>query len=69
MERRKLIQKIKDPADGRSQKIYLTSKGKEIKSEIIHLAQKAIDKSMEGISQDEENQVILILKKLIGNIQ
>ena len=64
LERRGLIRRQADSEDRRVSLIYLTSEGQEIKGPLISLARQAMDQALQGLAEQEQEQ----LKNLLGRI-
>ena len=68
MEKNDLVKRVADENDGRCKKIVMTEKSKKIDSQIMMNIQNLEDKMREGISEEEYQTFIRIIKKMIYNI-
>lgn len=64
LERRGLIRRQADSEDRRVSLVFLTSEGQEIRGPLISLARQALEQALEGLSEQEQDQ----LKNLLGRI-
>jgi len=69
MERDGLVFRAPDPNDRRAQRICLTVEGKLVKDPVMVVTPKIISSFFEGISDDELNQTIKILQRVLTNIE
>jgi len=69
LERRDLVKRHPDPEDRRNNKIFLTSKGKEIQKELIMLAKRNLKQAEAGIDIREMEICKKVLKKVIINMK
>jgi DNA-binding MarR family transcriptional regulator len=68
LERRGLVNRLPDPGDRRSNRIFLTPKGKSVQEELIALAQQNRDQAANGIDPAELTICINVLKQIIKNM-
>ncbi|GAA0825310.1 MULTISPECIES: MarR family winged helix-turn-helix transcriptional regulator [Marinomonas] len=66
LEKKELIQRMADPDDRRSVFIELTTKGHEITSRALPLANEAIDKLTECLTPDEKQSLQHCLGKIVN---
>jgi DNA-binding MarR family transcriptional regulator len=64
LEKQDLVSRRPNPADGRSNLIYLTSQGRAVESELIPLAQENLDQALDGISEGD----LMVTKSVLGRI-
>lgn len=62
------VNRIRDPEDKRSYKIYLTQKGHSIKLVIMKVLKEWNDLLLEDIDEEEKQAGILVLQKMFKNI-
>ncbi len=68
MEKRDLVVRIPDRADGRTKRIYLTRKGKEVQQALVRFARKTLEEALEGISEEEAEFCKGVLRRVIANL-
>ena len=68
MERDGLIERTRDPADGRSSHIVLTSGAQERMPEAITALFKGNSEAMNGFTDEEAAQLVGLLTRLIANL-
>ena len=68
MEKNNLITRNADPADRRKFLIYLTAKGRRMKTKITPLSHKARDKAFAGLSENELKTLREILNRIYENL-
>jgi len=68
MERDGLIERTRDPADGRSSHVVLTSAARERMPEAITALFQGNSEALAGFTQSEVSQLIHLLTRLIGNL-
>jgi MarR family transcriptional regulator, transcriptional regulator for hemolysin len=68
MERDGLIRRAPDPADGRSAKITLTRAAKARLPEAIAFLMEGNRDAMQGLSEKDAAQLVLVLTRLIANL-
>lgn len=64
MEKRDFIQRIEDPKDRRSVLVCLTTKSKEIRPQMIELAQDLDAKFKKEVDEEDYNKLLEVLDKL-----
>ncbi len=69
LEKKKLVEKLRDDEDKRAFRLYLTPEGKTLKEELTELTIETLKKSTQGISQDEYNVCLNVLKKIYVNLE
>ena len=67
LEKMELIEKFKCPTDGRSTLVKLTTKGLDTKPIVYKISIKLLDKTYEGFSQEEKEEVCKLLEKITEN--
>ena len=65
MERDRLIVRRKNPADGRSQQIWLTKKGKAPRDRAYQAANEQNERSLGPLSQAERVQFLELMRRII----
>ncbi|QJX03567.1 MULTISPECIES: MarR family winged helix-turn-helix transcriptional regulator [Rhizobium] len=68
MERDGLIERTRDPADGRSSRIVLTKTAQERMPEAITVLFQGNKEALTGFTDAEAGQLVDLLKRLIGNL-
>ena len=68
LERRKLVVRISDKADGRQKAINLTEQGRAMEAKLIPLGISNIQKGMQGLGQEEIEICKTVLRKLYTNL-
>lgn len=69
LESKGFIKRINCPRDRRSQRLYLTDKGIELKGHIVPIAEEFNESVCKDISEEELLQVKRILKKMRENVK
>ncbi len=69
MERDGLIERQSDPNDRRALKIFLTEKGRAAQTPVTKVVDEALASMFEGISDQEMETTVKVLKKFIENMQ
>ena len=67
LEKQGLVVRRPDPVDGRSKRIFLTSKGREIQSNLVTLANENMVRAVRGISQKDLEIAKSVVKRIIRN--
>ena len=67
LEKQDLVQRCSDPEDGRSNLIYLTTKGRSIQPALVALAEENMASALEGISEADLKRAKAVVRKIIGN--
>ena len=65
LEKRGIVQRVKNSADRRSYKILLTAKGKELMPKAKELVVKSQSKLLSCLAEDEQKFLMLALRKII----
>ena len=68
MERDGLLQRMRDDIDRRVVNVYLTPKGKLLRYEIEHLAEKTDDDIWKGFSESEKNEMLNYIERIWNNL-
>jgi DNA-binding MarR family transcriptional regulator len=68
MERDGLIERTRDPADGRSSRIVLTKTARERMPKAIAALFRGNKEALTGFTDAEAEQLVDLLKRLIGNL-
>ncbi|RYZ73752.1 MAG: MarR family transcriptional regulator [Lysobacteraceae bacterium] len=68
LEARGLLQRVADPADRRALHIVLTESGLEIWRDIRHCGQIVRDRAMQGMDENEREQLFRLLGKVLQNL-
>lgn len=69
LEKKELIKRIRDDNDKRAFRLYATNKGKELRGELSLLASGVVDKSTNGITEEEHQICLDTLKKIYTNLE
>ncbi|MCK0472390.1 MarR family winged helix-turn-helix transcriptional regulator [Halalkalibacter sp. APA_J-10(15)] len=64
MLNRQLIDRKKDPRDGRCKRIYLTTKGKEQQVNLMNLVQRTLEEATAGIPEEDVVTTKRVLKEI-----
>ena len=68
MEKRDLVVRTPDKADGRNNLIYLTRKGRELQQALVVLTRKTLDEALHGIAEEELERSKNVLRRVIRNL-
>ena len=68
LEKQGAVVRKPNPADGRSNLVYLTEDGREIAAKLIPLAQENLDWALDGISAEEIERTKEVLYKIAVNM-
>jgi len=68
LQKQEYVIKKKNKNDGRSYLIYLTDKATDIKTEVEKCWQRSLNMSLNGISEKEQDNLLIILQKIENNI-
>ena len=68
MEKRDLVVRTPDNADGRNNLIYLTRKGRELQQALVVLTRKTLDEALHGIAEEELERSKNVLRRVIRNL-
>jgi len=69
MERDGLIQRGKDPSDGRIQRIRLTDKARALRAEAIAAASEVNAAALADLAEPERDRFIELMERVIGGLQ
>jgi DNA-binding MarR family transcriptional regulator len=69
LEREGIVERRDHETDRRVFRIFLTKKGKALEKEAAHCAQMAIKDALKGISKEEVEICMAVLKKTIANLK
>ncbi len=69
LEREEMVERRDDKADRRIFKIFLTKKGKELKTDTAAVAKQAIKDATKGITASDLEVCMKVLKKTIENLK
>lgn len=67
LEKQGLVVRRPDPVDGRSNLIYLTSKGRAIQSALVALAKENMARALDGIAEADLETAKSVVRKIISN--
>lgn len=65
LEKLGLVERQNDPNSRRSFRIFLTDKGRELKSDLIPIPVAINDKILSSLDKDEQKQLISLLQKMV----
>ncbi|WEM45490.1 MarR family transcriptional regulator (plasmid) [Photobacterium sp. DA100] len=65
LEKLGLVERQNDPNSRRSFRIFLTDKGRELKSNLIPIPVAINDKILSSLDKDEQKQLISLLQKMV----
>ncbi len=68
LEAHNIALRIPDPADKRTKRIYLTHKGKQLKHDLMPLADQAVAEAVQGLSREDVNTCKRVLHKMYENL-
>lgn len=68
LEKRGLVERRQDVSDRRANRVHVTSKGLELKSTVHPITDQAMQKGLEGLSEDDLESVRRILKVVMENL-
>lgn len=69
MARKNLIVRVQNPANRRTNLIYLTHKGKELEQPLIEQAEKVNQLAVKGIGEQELSTFFDVLGKIVANLK
>lgn len=69
MERDGLVKRVRSETDRRQVHVYLTDLGAGLWRQLVPEAEAMLDQAMQGFSEDEEESLRGLLKRLIVNVQ
>ncbi|SDS92855.1 DNA-binding transcriptional regulator, MarR family [Maribacter dokdonensis] len=68
LEKRKLIRRVQDPTDRRSNLVYLTKLGKNIRKQLLPIIEKTLDEAHKSISEDKLMEFHNVLDQIESNL-
>ncbi len=68
LERNKIVVRVPHATDRRVNLIHLTQYGASLHKKVTEVVQRVVDKSLEGVSEDEVNFARALLNKVINNL-
>jgi DNA-binding MarR family transcriptional regulator len=68
MERCGLVRRIRNKKDRRKSHVFLTSKGRKLRSELIPLAREVVDTAVQSLSRTEVKQLLAGLAEIQRNL-
>ena len=68
LERRGLIRRQANTEDRRVSLIYLTSEGHAMRGPLIPIARQALEQALQGLSEQEQDQLKNLLNRIGGNL-
>ena len=68
LERNKIVVRVPHATDRRVNLIHLTQYGASSHEKVTEVVQRVVDKSLEGVSEDEVNFARALLNKVINNL-
>jgi len=68
LERRGLIRRQANTEDRRVSLIYLTSEGHDMRGPLIPIARQALEQALQGLSEQEQDQLKNLLNRIGGNL-
>lgn len=68
LEKNNLVERRRESADRRVISVYLTEAGRRLQSVLPPLAEEANREAVAGLSEDEVNRLIEMLRKVIANL-
>ena len=68
MERQELVQRVRNPHDRRKVNIYLTPKGRALRSDVMPSADEIVELAMRGIPRDEIALAVSVLRRVTANL-
>ncbi|WP_072680923.1 MarR family winged helix-turn-helix transcriptional regulator [Arcobacter sp. LA11] len=69
LEKKNLIEKLRDDVDKRAFRLYLTNEGKSLKEELTQVTLDVLKKSTKSISEEEHTMCLNVLKKIYLNLE
>ena len=64
LEKKEFVQRIKDPADGRSSYLHLTKKGRRLIKAAYHKHTENLEQLAGGLQDEERKELFRLLKKI-----
>ena len=68
LQRKGLVVRMPDPADRRAQLVYLTAQGRALQKIVVPIVCQVLERSVEGISQEDLAVVLRTLKHVDNNL-
>ncbi|MAC58993.1 MAG: transcriptional regulator [Novosphingobium sp.] len=68
MQDAKLVERKTDPADRRAWRLFLTPRGREIIDRLQPLARETTEKTLKGISEDDQADLLRTLDTMLENL-
>jgi len=68
MQDAKLVERKTDPADRRAWRLFLTPRGREIIDRLQPLAMETTEKTLKGISEDDQADLLRTLDTMLENL-
>lgn len=68
MERRGLVERVRNPHDRRKVNIFLTPKGRALREVLMPCSVDVNNQAVRGLGSSEVNRAIAILRRVIGNL-
>ena len=69
MEKKNLVARIPAEDDQRINQIYITAHGKKVLKQTMPVVKAMVEEMQSGMSEEERQRTILVLKKLMNNIK
>ena len=69
LEQKGFVRRQTHPVDKRAFSIFLTEEGRDTEKDLGDIAQKNLDLALKGISAEEHEQLKVLLKKIIQNME
>ncbi|WP_281824051.1 MarR family winged helix-turn-helix transcriptional regulator [Jannaschia rubra] len=66
MERDGMILRRRDPADGRSQRVFLTERARALREPAIAAAQAENEAALAGLTLEERDQLVALMRKALA---
>ena len=68
MVKKDLVKREIDPNDRRRSLIFLTARGESLQQELVPIAQELIQQSLNGISHEDINHIVRVMKQMAENL-
>ncbi|UWQ08391.1 MarR family winged helix-turn-helix transcriptional regulator [Aliiroseovarius crassostreae] len=69
MERDGLLRRMKDPSDGRAQRIWLTDQAKALRDPAYAAANTVNAQALSGLSEDEQAQFLALTQRVVTRLR
>ncbi|UWQ04128.1 MarR family winged helix-turn-helix transcriptional regulator [Aliiroseovarius crassostreae] len=69
MERDGLLRRMKDPSDGRAQRIWLTDQAKALRDPAYAAANAVNAQALSGLSEDEQAQFLALTQRVVTRLR